>query len=172
MSPARNVEIKARVADPVALRARVVAVCTAPPVLIGQRDTFFNVAHGRLKLRRFDDGTGELIYYEREDTTGPKTSRYSKSPCPDAAEMEAVLARALGVRGIVDKRRELFMVGRTRVHLDDVRGLGHFLELEVVLAENEPAADGEREAHDLLAKLGVEAAALVAPAYIDLLEGR
>jgi predicted adenylyl cyclase CyaB len=169
MTPARNVEIKARVDDPVALRARVAALATAAPVVVGQRDIFFTVAHGRLKLRGFEDGTGELIFYEREDTTGPKTSTYSRSPCADAAGMEAVLGHALGVRGVVDKRRELFMIGRTRVHLDDVRGLGHFLELEVVLGESEAAADGEREAGDLLAKLGVTAAALVAPAYIDLL---
>ena len=186
MTPSRNVEIKARVADPATLRARVAALSlgtslgrgtlagfpsTPPvaPVLLGQRDTFFNVARGRLKLRRFDDGTGELIFYERDDTPGPKTSTYSKSPCADAAGMEAVLARALGVRGVVDKRRELFMIGRTRVHLDEVHGLGHFLELEVVLGDAEPAAGGEREAHELLAKLGVPPAALVAPAYIDLL---
>jgi adenylate cyclase class IV len=170
VTPSRNVEIKARAADPAALRARVAALATAPPVWIGQTDTFFTVARGRLKLRRFDDGTGRLIFYERDDTTGPKTSFYSMSTCPDAREMEAVLTRALGVRGIVEKRRELFMIGRTRVHLDDVRGLGHFLELEVVLREGEPAADGDREAHDLMVKLGVPAAALVAPAYIDLLD--
>ena len=171
MSTARNVEIKACVADPAALRARVAAVAGATEgTLIGQHDTFFAVAHGRLKLRRFDDGSGELIFYERQDTAGPKTSVYSRSACPDAAAMETVLARALGVRGVVDKRRELFLIGRTRVHLDDVRGLGHFMELEVVLRDGELAADGEREAHDLLAKLGVPASSLVAPAYIDLLE--
>src|SRR5258706_3096047 len=131
VSPSRNVEIKARVADPGALRARVSARAAAPPVIIGQRDTFFAVARGRLKLRRFDDGRGELIFYERDDTIGPKTSAYSKAPCPDAAAMEAVLARALGVRGVVEKRRELFMIGRTRVHLDNVRDLAHFLELQV-----------------------------------------
>jgi predicted adenylyl cyclase CyaB len=172
VSPSRNVEIKARVDDPPALRARAAALATAAAVLIGQRDTFFTVARGRLKLRRFDDGSGQLIHYDRADTTGPKTSFYSMATCADAAALEAVLTRALGVRGVVEKRRELFMVGRTRVHLDDVCGLGHFLELEVVLADGEPEADGEREAHDLLAKLGVPAAALVAPAYMDLLEGR
>ena len=171
-TPARNVEVKARVADPAALRARVVVLATAAPVVIGQHDTFFVVSHGRLKLRRFDDGSGELIFYERDDTTGPKTSRYSRSPCPDAAGMEAVLARGLGVRGVVDKRRELFMIGRTRVHLDEVRGLGHFVELEVVLADDEPATEGEREAHHLLATLGVPENARLAPAYIDLLERR
>jgi predicted adenylyl cyclase CyaB len=169
MTPARNVEIKARVADPAALRARVVRLATAGPISIGQRDTFFTVARGRLKLRRFDDGTAELIFYERDDTRGPRTSAYSIARCPDAAAMATVLARALGVRGIVQKRRELFMAGRTRMHLDDVRGLGHFLELEVVLDDGEPAAHGEREAHDLLDKLGVDASALIATAYIDLL---
>ena len=172
MTPARNVEIKARVADPAALRARVAALATAPPVMIDQTDTFFTVARGRLKLRRFDDGSGRLIFYERDDTLGPKTSTYSMSACPDARGMEAVLVRALGVRGIVEKRRELFIIGRTRVHLDNVRALGHFLELEVVLRDGEPAADGEREARDLLAKLAVPDAALLAPAYIDLLEER
>ena len=170
MTPARNVEIKARVADAAALRIRVAGAATGPPVIIGQRDTFFAVARGRLKLRRFDDGTGELIFYERNDTTGPTTSTFSRSACSDAAGMEAVLARALGVRGVVEKRRELFMIGRTRVHLDDVRGLGHFVELEVVLEPSEPAAEGEREARALLATLGVPPAALLAPAYIDLLE--
>jgi predicted adenylyl cyclase CyaB len=172
VTPARNVEIKARVADPAALRARVAPLATAPPLIIGQRDTFFAVARGRLKLRRFDDGSGRLIFYERDDTTGPKTSYYSMSTCPDAREMEAVLARALGVRGVVDKRRELFMIGRTRVHLDEVRDLGHFLELEVVLRDGEPAADGEREARALLAALAISPDALLAPAYIDLLEAR
>jgi len=173
MTPARNVEIKARVADPAALRARVAALAGIRGVQerpFGQRDTFFVVARGRLKLRRFDDGTGELIFYERDDVRGPRTSAYSIAPCPDAAAMESVLTRALGVRGIVEKRRELFMAGRTRIHLDAVRGLGHFLELEVVLAHGESAADGEREARDLLDQLGVDGAALVASAYIDLLE--
>ena len=172
VTPARNVEIKARVADPAALRGRVAARAAAPPLLISQRDTFFTVARGRLKLRRFADGRGELIFYERDDTTGPKTSTYSKSPCPDAAGMEALLAHALGVRGVVDKRRELFMVGRTRVHLDEVRDLGHFLELEVVLRGGEPATEGEREAHALLTALAISPDALLAPAYIDLLEAR
>src|SRR5882724_7475804 len=170
MTPARNVEIKARVADPAALRARVAARATAPPRVLGQTDTFFSVARGRLKLRRFDDGTGELIFYERDDTPGPKTSTYAKAACLDAATLEGVLSRALGVRGVVAKRRELFMIGRTRIHLDDVRGLGHFLELEVVLRDGEPAADGEREAHALLAALAVPPEALLGPAYIDLLE--
>jgi adenylate cyclase class IV len=169
--PRRNVEIKARVADLAGLRARVAARATETPAVIHQVDTFFPVAHGRLKLRRFDDGRGELIFYERDDTPGPRTSAYSRAACAEAPALEALLARALGVRGVVAKRREVFLIGRTRVHLDDVRGLGSFLEIEVALADGEPAAEGEREARALLAALEVPAAALVGPAYIDLLEG-
>ena len=167
--PARNVEVKARVADLSALRARVARRATAPPTTLNQVDTFFRVARGRLKLRRFDDGAGELIYYERRDTDGPRTSTYTIAPCADARAVELVLAAALGVRGIVAKHREVFLVDRTRVHLDDVEGLGQFLELEVVLAGDEPPTEGERVARELLAALEVPGDALVAPAYIDLL---
>jgi predicted adenylyl cyclase CyaB len=167
---ARNVEIKARVADPAALRARVAARATAPPVALAQTDTFFDVPRGRLKLRDFGDGSGELIAYERPDVPGPKASAYERVGCADPAALASVLGRALGVRGRVVKRREVFVLGRTRIHLDDVAGLGSFLEIEVVLADGEPLEQGEREARALLAALDVPAASLLAPAYIDLLE--
>lgn len=61
------------------------------------------------------------------------------------------------------------MIGRTRVHLDDVKGLGHFLELEVVLNEGEPAEAGIEEAHALMAQLGIAPAQLIEEAYVDLL---
>jgi len=55
------------------------------------------------------------------------------------------------------------------VHLDRVEGLGHFLELEVVLKENERAESGVQEAHSLMAQLGIEPSQLVETAYVDLL---
>jgi adenylate cyclase class IV len=167
---ARNVEIKARVADLDALRARVAHRAVEPPALLEQTDTFFVVPSGRLKLRQLGDGAGELIFYERPDRPGPKASSYTRVACPDAAALGVVLGQALGVRGVVDKRREVFRLGRARIHLDDVRGLGSFLEIEVVLADGEAVEDGEREAEALLADLHVPAAALLGPAYIDLLD--
>ena len=80
------------------------------------------------------------------------------------------LSSVLSVRGIVAKRREVFLIGRTRVHLDRVENLGCFVELEVVLAPGEPVYEGHREAHNLLRSLEVPERALVAGAYIDLLE--
>jgi predicted adenylyl cyclase CyaB len=168
----RNVEIKAVTRDPLGLRARALALADTPVQVIEQVDTFFVTDTGRLKLRAFADGTGELIHYERPDAEGPKTSRYALAPTGDAAALAAVLAASLPVRGVVRKRRELLLAGRTRIHLDTVDGLGSFLELEVVLADGETVDDGQAEARRLMAALGVEPDDLVKGAYIDLLEAR
>ena len=167
---ARNIEIKARVADLEAVRSRAASLATAPPEILEQTDTFFAVPRGRLKLRRFADGTGELIAYERPDGTGPRESSYVRCAVREPGAIERILARAVGVRGLVEKRRDLFMAGRTRIHLDEVRGLGCFLEIEVVLGDGEDAASGEREARALMAALGIDASDLVPCAYIDLLD--
>ena len=169
---ARNVEIKARVADLPRLRDRVAALALAPPQALEQTDTFFPVPGGRLKLRRFADGAGELILYRRPDRPGPRESAYFRMDCRDPADLGAILRRRLGARGVVEKRREVFLVGRARIHLDEVRDLGTYLEIEVVLDAGEPAARGEREARALLAVLEVPDSALEARAYVDLLEAR
>ena len=167
---ARNVEIKARAGNVEELTARVARMATSGPEEIVQDDTFFRCPEGRLKLRAFSDGAGQLIFYKRPDTEGPKTSSYSIAPVENADAMRETLAQALGQAGRVRKDRTLFLVGRTRVHIDRVEDLGNFLELEVVLEEGEPEAKGVREAEELLAALAIPQAALVDRAYVDLLE--
>jgi predicted adenylyl cyclase CyaB len=167
---ARNIEIKARVPDLAAVRAKVAALASGPGDTIVQIDTFFVVAKGRLKIREFPDGSGELIAYERPDHTGPKESQYTRLSCDTPEVLAQALGRVLPLRGRVVKHREVFIVGRTRVHLDDVENLGSFVELEVVVRDDESAGDAEREAHELMAALAIPSAALVSGAYIDLLE--
>jgi adenylate cyclase class IV len=169
---ARNIEIKARIrsVESVLLRAR--AVAAREPLLIEQDDTFFTVAHGRLKLRTFADGSAELIHYERADTGAAKASDYVRVPVPDAAALHETLARACGVLGRVRKRRLLLLAGRTRIHLDRVEGLGDFIELEVVMQEGQDDAEGAREAEALMIRLGLAEAPRVAGAYVDLLGGQ
>ncbi len=166
---ARNVEIKARIDSIEALLPRALACADGAPELIAQDDTFFACAHGRLKLRVFADGRGELIAYQRPDSTGPKTSDYAITPVADPDALRATLARALGITGRVIKQRTLLLVGRTRVHLDRVDGLGDFLELEVVLCDGESAEAGIAEAHALLERLAIDPLQLVRGAYVDLL---
>jgi adenylate cyclase len=166
---ARNVEIKARIDGIEALLPRVRDIADTGPEVIEQDDTFFDCANGRLKLRVFADGSGQLIAYVRADVEGPKTSDYSIAAVPEPEALRETLSRALGQSGRVAKRRTLFLVGRTRVHLDAVERLGEFLELEVVLRADESEEDGVREAHALLKRLGIAASSLVSGAYVDLL---
>lgn len=165
----RNVEIKARIGDLAALELRVAALAEQGPTPIAQDDTFFRCEGGRLKLRALSDTAGELIFYQRADERGPKESFYliAATTTPDA--LRALLTHAHGAIGRVRKQRTLYLVGRTRVHLDAVEELGDFLELEVVLADGEAPASGITEAHRLLAQLGIAPDQLVATAYVDLL---
>ena len=169
---ARNIEIKARVVDMDALTARAAAIAHSGPVEIPQDDTFFRCANGRLKLRVFENGHGELIFYRRADQGGTKESFYLLSPTESPDTLRAALTLANGQEGRVVKHRTVFMVGRTRVHLDRVEGLGDFMELEVVLADGEAAEAGVREAHALMARLQIPADCLVEGAYHDLLRDR
>jgi adenylate cyclase class IV len=167
---ARNVEIKARLPGSIeSLLPRARALADGPEVLIEQDDTFFTCAHGRLKLRDFGDGTGELIHYERADSAGPKLSDYVRAPTTDPAVLREALTRAQGIQGRVRKTRWLLMIGPTRVHLDRVHGLGDFMELEVVLRDGQSAADGEAVAERLMVELGIAREQRVAGAYLDLL---
>jgi len=168
---ATNVEIKARVNDIGRLRERVEALSDAPCEVISQRDGFFNTAKGRLKLRVLAPDRAHLVYYERADVSGPRRSDYNISDMPDPESLEKVLSACLGVRGVVSKVRSLYKVGNTRIHLDQVEGLGCFLELEAVLGPDQTAEQGQEIVSDLMAKLGIAKADLIDIAYIDLLEG-
>lgn len=166
-----NVEIKARIPSVEALLPRATALADEDdhPQLIHQDDTFFRVPHGRLKLRVYSDGAGELIHYYRPDAPGPKLSDYLITAVADPDSLRDVLERACGLLGRVVKRRVLVLVGQTRIHLDHVEGLGEFLELEVVLREGQTEAEGTAIALDLLAALGVPPEDRLSGAYLDLL---
>ena len=137
--------------------------------VLDQEDIFFAAPSGRLKLRIFDEHAGELIHYHRADAAEPRASRYRIAPTSDPLAMKAILEQVLPVTGSVRKRRSVYHVGQTRIHLDQVERLGDFLELEVVLRPDQPEAEGMAIALDLLRRLGIPGEQLVPTAYIDLL---
>jgi adenylate cyclase len=169
----RNVEIKARVADLTAVEKRVAPLAQDGPIVIEQEDAFFHCPHGRLKLRRVADArSGELIAYDRPDAAGPKESQYVVHRTSDPDGLREALARALGLRGIIRKRRTLYLIGPTRVHLDRVEGLGDFVELEVVLEEGQDAQEGAVIARQLMHTIGILEDNLLQMAYMDMIEQR
>ncbi|SCK33089.1 adenylate cyclase [Variovorax sp. HW608] len=169
---ARNIEIKASVENVESLIPAVASIANSGPVEIAQDDTFFRCDTGRLKLRAFSSDKGELIFYRRADRSGPKESFYIRSATSEPESLRESLSLAYGQVGRVRKLRTLFLVGRTRVHLDRVEGLGHFLELEVVLGDDESPESGVREAHELMGRLGIRPDQLIDSAYVDLLARR
>jgi predicted adenylyl cyclase CyaB len=143
---------------------------TGSPERIDQIDTFFHGVKGRLKLRTFADGSGELIQYERASTVDPRESAYLRYPVADPPRLLELLSRALGVRGVLRKRRWLYLAGRTRIHLDQVEGLGEFIELELVLDGDETVDQGVPRVRELMRRLEIEDRDSIDVAYIDLLE--
>jgi homotetrameric cytidine deaminase len=169
-APRRNVELKARDADPAATLQRALALGATDEGVLTQRDTYFGRARGRLKLREQEGGAehgARLVAYARPDSDDARTSAYRLAEVAGPAALREALDAALGTLVVVDKRRHLLLWENVRIHLDDVQGLGSFVELEGVAAAD---SDLTRE-HELVARLREELALgdPVAVSYSDLL---
>jgi adenylate cyclase class 2 len=170
VSASENIELKAPDPDPAASERACRALAATDGGLLAQRDTYFAVERGLLKLREDTAaGTGELIFYLRARENGLRASAYWRAPAVEPEAWRALLAAAHGVSGVVTKRRRLFLYRNVRIHLDDVEGLGSFVELESVLAE--PGAESPDEARalrDVVAALGLAGRETIAGGYLEL----
>ncbi len=136
--------------------------------VLDQRDTYFRVPHGRLKLRE-EGASAQLIAYERPDQAAQRESSYRIVAVEEAEELKAALAAALGVSVTVAKERRLFLWEGVRIHLDKVKGLGDFIELEAVIGEDalDPGSAG-RQVQELRRAFAIETDDLVGESYCDL----
>lgn len=164
-----NVEIKAHLKNRLAVESIAARLADSGPEVIRQEDIFFACEGARLKLRIFAPDAGELIRYERSNVADTRCSRYLIARTSDPQVLLEILTKTLGRIGVVKKKRTLYLIGQTRVHLDQVEDLGDFLELEVVMREGQPEEEGKRIAEDLLSKFQIEKSEFVGEAYVDLL---
>ena len=165
----RNLEVKIRWPECDATRqvlGRLEARCEG---VQRQSDIFFHATAGRLKLRRIEGRPAVLIWYDRPNHSGARTSAFYLTPVADADLLEATLTAAVGVRGRVDKSREVWLWRNVRIHLDDVAGLGSFLELESVIAQDVDEAQARTNLEQLIAELGLPVGEALPGAYADLL---
>jgi homotetrameric cytidine deaminase len=165
----RNVEVKARDADPRRTLERALALGAEDRGEIEQRDTYFAGARGRLKLREQTPGQSELIQYRRPDSIEARTSTYRRVPVEDPDALREALDAAFGPLIVVNKRRRLLLRDGLRIHLDEVEGLGSYLELEAVAAPESDLTEEQEKVERLQAELEIDDADLVAASYSDLL---
>ncbi|KAL2714179.1 uncharacterized protein V1478_016736 [Vespula squamosa] len=167
----RNIEMKTKINDSNTLINELEKITKSKWIVIEQHDTFFKTKTGRLKLRQFKDKTGEIIYYERPNIVGPKLCNYQKIKinAETFESLKNILTISNGIIGVVKKTRRLFMIDQTRIHIDDVHGLGSFLELEVVLKDDQDVSYGEKIAKDMMRQLNIESENLISEAYVDLI---
>ena len=168
-----NVELKARCTDPDRVRAVLEGARAEFRGVDDQRDVYFHIPRGRLKLRR---GTIEqsLVYYRREDTAAVKPSHVELARLALAGEealerLEAALGAALGVRVAVEKRREIRFVNNVKFHLDHVPGLGSFVEIEAIACDDvREEAALRAQCEEWRVRLGIEESDLVAGSYSEM----
>ena len=162
-----NAEFKARCSDPRVTLGRLRAAGARWASRERQVDTYFHVAEGRLKVRE-TESRAEFIWYFRGDTLRSKRSDVIMLRLSDAASVKATLSRDLGVKVVVDKVRRAYRKENVRVHVDEVRGLGRFIEIEAV-GRAESFKKLQRDAEEMARTLGLHRSDLIRGSYSDLL---
>ena len=165
-----NIEIKARYADRERAEQILSSLGAGPAGVVQQKDTYFNVARGRPKLRQLAGDEGQLIYYRREDSSGPKRSDYEIAFTTEPEALRDMLRTVLGSWAEVEKTRQVWLWENVRIHLDDVKGLGQFVELEAVTDEK-GVAESHQRVETLMRALEIQNDQLVEGSYGDLLAG-
>jgi predicted adenylyl cyclase CyaB len=164
----KNLEAKFRLLNHAEAEARAAALGYTRRAILSQRDTFFRVATGKLKLRE-ENGSAVLIFYHRDQSGPLMLSDYDIVPVADSARMLRMLEDAIGTIAVVEKVRTLMMRDNVRLHLDKVARLGDFGEIEAVIADGDDPERSRVDVNQLLAALGVAQAELIDVSYFEML---
>lgn len=165
----RNLELKARCPDLAAARKAAFSLGVQAAGVEIQIDTFFHVPRGRLKLREIDGKEAVLIWYDRPDHDDARLSNYYLVPVPESGLMKTALQAALGIRGEVRKRREIFLWHHVRIHLDEVAGFGPAIEFEAVLSPQKDVTAAQDQLDHLCQVLRIMPEDHLKSSYADLL---
>ncbi len=169
MSQHLNIEIKARCSDPDFIRQYLLNHAASFKGTDHQTDTYFNVPNGRLKLRE-GNIENNLIFYERSNQAGPKHSDFNLVKIPDAAGLKEVLRKSNGIKVVVEKKREIYYINNVKFHIDEVPGLGHFMEIEAGnIGVDISAAELRAQCDHYMRELKVRPEDLIEVSYSDML---
>jgi predicted adenylyl cyclase CyaB len=165
----QNIEIKARVKDHKAIEKLLKSASAEKVEKLIQKDTYFNSENSRLKLREINDKKFVLIQYDRADQKKAKVSEYSiyETKAPD--KLKSCLIKSLGIKTIIEKVRVLYQIKNTRIHLDKVKDLGSFIELETVVKDASQMEKLRTENQEIREFLKIKSKDLVERSYSDIL---
>jgi predicted adenylyl cyclase CyaB len=165
-----NIEIKARITNPSGMKEKIKKFAHTFLGSDHQVDTYFSTKSGRMKLRESQLSGNYLILYRRDDKSGPRSSVYETIPIDRSAEVKSLLGNLLGLEIVVEKKRDIFLFENVRIHIDEVKNLGDFLEFEAVMDNKHQNHDREiNKVNKLMKILEISNADLVAKSYQDLL---
>ncbi len=165
-----NFEFKAHLKNEARLRATLVQLGARRVGTDHQVDTYFRVPRGRLKIR---EGNLEnaLIYYRRSNQTRPRRSDVEMVPLAKGNALRALLTEWLEPWSVVEKRRQIYFVSNVKIHLDRVKGLGEFVEVEAISHGQDPQK-ARRQAAKFRRLLGIAHSGIVGQSYADLVRER
>ena len=167
--PFLNVEIKARSNNTAGIRNYLLVNNADFKGVDEQTDTYFNVKNGRLKLRE-GNIENNLIFYERANQAGPKNSHFHLVKVEDAKAMKEILTKSMGVKVVVKKKREIYYISNVKFHIDEVPGLGSFVEIEAGNILADLSMEQLKEQCDFyIQEFGIEKEDLVEVSYSDIL---
>ena len=130
-----------------------------------QKDIYYNIDGGRLKLRIINDEIGNLIYYNRNEHNKKRVSNYIISATKNFKELDEILRKLFDIFIIVDKRREIYTYDNVRIHLDKVKKLGSFLKIEVIY---DSFKDAKKTMNDLVNYFSLNENEFIKDSYSDL----
>lgn len=167
--PHLNIEIKATCTELATVRAILLSHQARFEGIDHQIDTYFHVPKGRLKLRE-GNIENNLIHYLRDPEAGPKQSEVTLCPAIPGSGLKEALTRALGIKVVVDKQREIYFIENVKFHLDTVVGLGTFVEIEAIASAPDLEKDQlELQCQYYLQLLHISPETLIAVSYSDML---
>jgi predicted adenylyl cyclase CyaB len=164
----KNLEAKFRLSNHAEAESRASAIGYTRRAVLNQRDTFFRVANGKLKLRE-ENGSAVLIFYHRDESGPLRLSNYEIVKVADPPRTLRILAAALGPLAVVEKVRTLMMRENVRLHLDKVARLGDYGEIEAVIADSDDPEQSRSAVNEILAALKVDKADLIELSYFEML---
>ena len=165
-----NVEIKARCAAPAEIRKILLENRADFKGTDEQEDTYYNVPEGRLKLR-LGPIEKSLIFYNRNNQGGPKTSEVTMTDATANGDaLKQVLSKALGVKVTVKKSREIYFIENVKFHIDQIPGLGSFVEIEAIDFDGSIGQTKlEAQCNHYLNMFEIQDADLISVSYSDML---